>query len=150
MVFFPHWPAKNPTSQVLAEATLTKQTVALTWGPKQGAQGELEGSPLSCLSKKSKHQCFPVPLLVKPETLALALSQGPEKPILNPHSQRKLKSSTSPRFKEELKTPSPGPLASDTPEPQFSHHPPRRSSPPQPWSADGTGRHAALARNYHA
>lgn len=113
-VFFPHWPAKS-TSQVLVTGIGHPDKVdsGFDLGNKAGApfaspQQEIQAPLLSCP-------------FVRPETLALGpLAQGLEKPVFNPHLQRKLNSSTTPRFKNELKTSSPGPLSSDPPELWFS------------------------------
>lgn len=63
-----------PKTCLLRQTTLLKWTVVLIWERKQEFQGELEEPPLPCPSKKSKHQCFPAPFLVKPEILVWAPS----------------------------------------------------------------------------
>lgn len=112
-VFFPHWSAKS-ISQVLLTGTGHPDKVdsGSNLGTKAGVpfvspQQEIQAPLLSCPCEARNLSLGP-------------LAQGPEKPVLCPHLQRKLNSSTAPRFNYELEAPSRRPLSSDTPELQFS------------------------------
>lgn len=106
-----------------SEATLIGRQW-LIWGPKQRPQGRLEGPLLPQPSKKSKHQRFSCPFLMRPEILALTPQLRSQKSLF---STGHLKTAPLPGLTVSC-TACPRPPSSSAPE----HQLPCSARPPPP------------------